>query len=666
MKKLFTILGVVILLAGILLLGKRFLLSGKSSFQSIYLIPSDAVMIIESDAVFDAWNKIVHSDAWKKISHIEALAELNREINAVDSVVSEKQWLLKAVGKRKVLVSIHPAQSGEYENLYVLNIGRAARARNPENLLRSLLGDDYRLTTRDYKGNMIYEMLDQESGDLYIFSLVNDKAVVSADYSLVEAALDERDKMTLGRDHDFINVSKRTSGKGLFNIYFNFRTFPEFMQNSLGSGSDAIRSLESELNFAALSFDITERGMISLEGYTGVEDSVASFYSSVLHAGNGSLSSSSIIPARVASMVKISFDDAGNYYRESLASLNAVDRENYNKKLHKLERKLKISVEENFLDWMDDEIVLLQTQPSNLGRSNEFAAIVKARNDEIHKQNMEYVGRQIEKNMPVRIREVRYGDYTISYISFPGLLKTLFGQMLEKIEKPYYTFIGEYIIFSNHPQTLKNIIDDYIAGNTLENSTDYSNFARNFDKSNSAYTYFDIPVLYNNLREFVDPTTWQKLYKNKPYITSFPKAGMQIDRKDGLLHVLLLSEYSERIEDYDVPRFDPDAFLKMFSAGEDEAQAIPDPYAGWDDPVILIHDLDADEAVENYEEGGARYEASLKNGLKHGNYKAYYPSGAIMFRGRFRDDLRDGKWKLYDEEGNLIEEKLFSEGKESD
>jgi antitoxin component YwqK of YwqJK toxin-antitoxin module len=247
-------------------------------------------------------------------------------------------------------------------------------------------------------------------------------------------------------------------------------------------------------------------------------------------------------------------------------------------------------------------------------------------------------------------------------LSFPGLLKALFGKTLERIEKPYYTFIDEYVIFSNHPQTLKNIIDDYEKGMTLENSDEFNNFAHYFDNKNNAYSYFDIPVLFNNMKEFVNNDTWMKLNKNKPYVTSFPQAGVQIDEKNNLLHVLIKATYDENIEDIAEQRFDINSFMNLF---EDENEVNEtDPHYGWDSPNIIIQDLDANVVREFFKDDKIKFEVSLKNGLIHGTYKAYYRNGQLMVRGKYQKDLREGKWKLYDEEGNLTKEKLFSEDKE--
>ena len=296
-----------------------------------------------------------------------------------------------------------------------------------------------------------------DSGEFYIFSFLKEKAVFSTNYVLVEAALDEVEKMTLGRDLGFINVSKHISGRGLFNVYINHKYFTRFLENSAGRKSGFVSALQQEMLYSGISFNITPDGLISLEGYTSLNDTTPSTYTALLSAGNGSLRSAPVIPERIASMVKISFDDIASYYQQSLGSMEQSEKESYLSAQQKVEKRLKISVTDHFLSWIDNEIVLLQTAPSNLGRSNEFAAIMVAKSNKEAEENLYFIGRQIKRNSPVKIKEVPYHEYTINYISFPGLLRLLFGKLLERIEKPYYTIIENYVIFSNHPQTIKNL-----------------------------------------------------------------------------------------------------------------------------------------------------------------------------------------------------------------
>ena len=662
MKKIIRFIIYLIIIAGILFGAYSYFFSGKSSYRSIYLVPENAALLVESDAIFDAWSKIIHSNAWKTVSHIEALTGLDHEIQSLDSLLNKKMFLLRALGHRKVMMSIHEYSPGKYDYLYIVNVGKLTRLRNPEKILSSLLGKEYPVTKRMYNGQTIYELFEQKSGKMYTFCFVHEKLVFSANYLLTEASLDEQDKMTLGRDLQFTNVMKRISGRGLFNVYLCYRYFPSYLESVMGKTPESISDLRNELTYSAFSFSINTEGLIELEGYTGVNDSVTSFYSSALETGAGGLQSLEVVPARVASMVKISIENAPEYFKNSLNKLDPEEYRNYMEALQKLEKKFKISVNDNILSWIDDEIVLLQTQPSNLGQSNEFAAVIKARNKRLPKENLDYICRQIKRNSPVKIKTVPYGDYTISYISFPGLIKLLFGRMLDKIEKPYYTQINEYVIFSNHPQTLKNIIDDYVSGNTLANSIRYTDFARQFSKRSSAFTYVDIPVIYNNLKTLVGAQTWQKLDKNKPYVTHFPQAGIEIDNKDNLLHLSMKAKYSETGDDFSRVHYDADSFLRLFSFNEPASPARP----LWYEPEIVINDLDDKKISVDYEEGGVHYEAEFKNGLKHGLFKEYYPDGSLKVHGKFKNDLPEGTWKFYDEKGNLIEEKVFDPGTENE
>ncbi len=662
MRRFFKIIVILVLLILLIFIANRYFLSGKSSYQSIYLVPANAAWIIESDAPFNAWDKIIHSDAWKTLSNIEVFAELNSDIQEIDSVLSDKIFLLRILGNKKALMSVHEYAQGKYDYLYIMNLGKITRLQNPEKIIASFLGSEYPITKRIFNTQTIYEMLDRESGEMYTFCFVHEKIIFSTNYRLIEASINEMDKMTIGRNLDFINVSKRVSGKGLFNLYINYTFFPDYMRWMLGKTTKSIADLKRELSFSAFSFDIDSEGMITLEGYTSVCDSVPSFYSSVLNTASGDFSSTEIIPSRVASLVKISFDDAVEFYDRSLSNLNQTEYESFITSQQKLEKKLNISVNNTIFSWIDDEIVLLQTQPSNLGRMNEFAAIIKSRDAKDAESNMNIIAKQIRRNTPVKVREVPYDEFIIHYISFPGLIKALFGKMLEKIEKPYFTQIGEYVIFSNHPQTLKNIIDDYKNRNTLKYSREYNQFTRQFDRRSSSFTYFEIPVLYNNLKEFVSIDTWQKMMKNKPYITCFPQAGVQIDQEDELLHLTVKAKYQEEIESYSLQQFDG-SFLSLFLMPDTTQRAIENEPL-WYDPEIVINDLD-DKRMENKDEQGRIvYSIELKRGQKHGTYKAYYPDGQLKVSGKYKDDLQQGTWKYYDEEGIIIEEKEFEEGSE--
>lgn len=53
-----------------------------------------------------------------------------------------------------------------------------------------------------------------------------------------------------------------------------------------------------------------------------------------------------------------------------------------------------------------------------------------------------------------------------------------------------------------------------------------------------------------------------------------------------------------------------------------------------------------------------------RNGLKQGRWKLFYDNGALREEGSFRNDKKDGFFKTYDRKGNLLELRKFVDGEE--
>ena len=658
MKKFLKRLLIVVVIVGAVYLAARILLA-KTGYNSFYLIPEDAAFIIETDDPFEAWDNIVHSGAWERLSKIEVLEEINAEILSADSLISSKRMLFKLLGSRKTLISAHKIKKDKYDYLIVVNLGKLSKLSKGKDYLSRILGDDYTLTSREYEGEVILELLDEESGEFYIISVVNNHLVLSTSYILVEKSIDASNTMVLGRDIDFLNVAKRVSGSGLFNVYFNYKYFPSYIEAAMGKSNKGVSSLSNSLMYTGLSFDMDEEGSLLIEGYSNMNDSIHTFFHSIHESGESGLESAEIIPVRAASVVKIGFSDIQEYFNSLMQTLDEEEQKSYFETLEKTEKKLKISLEENLFSWIDDEIILLQTRPSNLGRNNEFALILKGKNRRLPAKNMEFISKQIKKNTPVKFREIEYNGYTISYLSFPGILKALFGKLIKKLEKPYYTVIDNYVVFSNHPQTLKNIIDDFINGNTLDYSDNFNEFSKNFGKNSNSFVYLNLPVLFDNLKEFVDAENWQKLQKNKNNLICYSNIGIEITAKDDLLKLKIHGEFNEDAEAYKKENYTVDSD----QMGENSNGSVKDNEEDFEIPYIIIHDLDIGKQDEFYDDGTLKLTVGLKKGIKHGQIKLFYPDGSLKIKGKYKDDEKDGTWEYYNSEGELVKKEEYSEGK---
>jgi hypothetical protein len=657
MKKFFRTLLLLIFIAGAGIIAYIFFIEPSVSYQSVYLVPENAAFIIETDRPFEAWDNIIHSKAWNNLRTNAFLAQLDTSIRSLDSLISSKRALFKLFGSRKIMISTH--QYGRnYDFLFIVDLKKISKIKDINKYLQKILGDDFRLTQTEHKGFQIYELYDKESREMYYFSLVRNQLVFSKNTLLLVSSIDQMEELVIGRDLNYIQVAKKVSGRGLFNIYINYKYFVKYVENLMGRTNEFLSSLSGSLYYSGISFDIDEDALIRLSGFTTVNDTVSSYFLAILNSGKGSKNILDITPKSAASYVCIGFDDMITFYENLESSLGKDMVSEYQDAIQKVEKRLKINIRENFFGWIDDEIAIIQTQPSNLGKENEYAVVIKAKNRNMAEKNLDYINTQIRKNTPVKFKEVDYKGYSINYLHIPGFFRMILGKLLERLEKPYYTIIDRYVIFSNHPQTLKSIVDDYESGNTLANSIEFHNFSKNFSSKSSVFLYIQTPLFMNNLKEFVSPVVWQELQKNKEYITAFPQIGFQVNTAEDLLKLELAAQFFENVEDFTPVRYEIGTIEPLAA---DTAALVPKGEVSGliRESEIIIDDLDASRHDEYYENSRIKLTVGLKNGVKQGSFKEYYDDGTIKIRGRYKDDKKTGKWSYYNEQGELIEEKMY-------
>lgn len=653
MKKALIISSVVI---GLIVLGVFYFLRSTSGYRSIYFVPEDASIIIESEDPIDAWSKIVHSYAWEHYKTNPFLSEINTDIESFDSILSSSKLLFKLIGKKSVMISQHPIGNDQYDLVYITDVGKLAKFKKPEKIINSVLGKGYEVTSRVYKEKKIVELLDIEEQDNYFLCFAEGKIIFSFNPKLIEASIDASEKMTIGRDIKYLNVKSKLGNSGLYSIYIIHNNFTKFMSSFSPESLDKMKSYTKDMLYTGLYFDISDEGLLTIEGYSSFSDTDNANYLSLMDNGKQELFSASIIPQRVASLVKVNFDDAAEFFQNSMKQMGEEDYIEYMNNIGKFEKKLKIKLDKNLFSWMDKEIVMLQTQPSNLGRDNEFAVVLHAKDSIKASKNLQILWKQIKKNTPIKIKPVNYRGYSIDYIAFPGFIKLLFGKALKKIEKPYFSVIGDNVVISNHPQTLKNIIDDNLAGNTFEQISKYHDFDNHFENTTCIYLYFEPPVLYLNMKAFLSKATWAKLQKNKKYITCLSQGGIQMNEEDNLLHYIMKTQYQPETDETKVQYYNVGEIMSLFNIAEQQEPVDEDVDEVIADtvPKIIISDLDAKDYKEYYDNGKLKLSVEIKDGLKEGSLKYYHENGEIRIRGEYEDDEPVGKWKYYDEEGNLI------------
>ncbi|WP_222983023.1 DUF3352 domain-containing protein [Flagellimonas meishanensis] len=636
-----------------------FVLSPKTNLQSIYLIPKDAVFVIESEQPVKSWGKISESDAWHHLQKNDYFAELTENIQKVDTVFNNNHRLLEFFDGRSLFICIHMISPKDYGIFYVLDLKRIAKLKLLKSYLNTLLNDNYTQSKRQYHGHEIIEVHDRNSKKTMYLAFVKNQLVASYTHSLVEASIDQYQEPVLGRNLNFIEINQKVEHEDLFRMYVQYNYFDDYVQRFSDKPSDWVKRVSENFLFTGFYFDLDPNGTLTANGFTNINLANEHYLKALQKSGTAERTIPSIAPKRTALYISYGFDSFAEFYRnfETVQQNDPKQFESYQSAIEKVEKFLKINVKENFVSWIGDEIGLLQIQSSISKGKNDMAMVLKANAIEDAKTNLDFVLKQIKKKTPVKFKAVDYKEHEINFLSIKGFFKMLLGARFDEFDKPYFTIIEDYVVFSDNPNTLKSIIDGVMDKETLSRSEDFKKFNKHFEQKSTVFVYSNVPVLYNNMYALADATTREKLRKNKDFIICFPQVGLQLTPEDNLFESRLVLSY----QDVEVVKK-----KVQFEEKEQTSRPITQNLASeeitdaiFDLARIYPTDLNAESFRKLYANGAIKFEVDLSDGLKHGRYTEYYPDGSEKITGRFRKDVQVGAWRYYDPEGKMIWKKRF-------
>lgn len=642
--------------------GYKFFWEESQNLKAIYLVPNDAVYIITTDDPIGNWKEVRKSAIWEHLRSNRYFAELTSSANTLDTLLKDNEMLFNFLGAKQLLVSAHVVSSHKFDHLFIVDLEKTAKLAEFKTILKKVLSQGFELTDRTYKGIDILELLDKKTNETLYMSFINNNLVMSYTGSLVEKSIEQKDEPTLGRDQNFIEVSQKTGSDKMIRMYLQYANLAKFAAVFDFADQPWINSLAKTSYFTGIDVDLLNGDEILANGFTNLNSENFSYLLAMQNSGTGSHDIAKIAPLRTGTYVSFGFDSYSLFY-ENYMQLIQKNPEEYQSMMdtkNQVEKLLKIDMKKNFIDWMGDEIAYLKFETETFGPQNDFALVIKAKSGEQAKENLHFIAEQVRKRTPVKFKEVDYNGYTINFMSVKGFFKFFFGGFFKKLDTPYFTVIDDYVVFTNSPNSLKYVVNNYLDGNVLESSEYYKNFKKNFEDESNVFIYMNTPRYYESFASNFTGQTKSDLMKNRQYFTGFTQVGLQLFPKNDLFKNIFAVKFIQP----DIMEQQPEFRLQFEEEDEfDDDEQVMQGMAM--DTIIEIpeinpDDFNAKEFKYNYKTGELWYEVELKDGKKHGLFQEYYKSGQLKLKGKFKNDFPKGTWKKYDTIGNLIVKKKMS------
>lgn len=597
-------------------------------------VPDDAIYIIETSDLTDGWTTISDSKMWKHMRNNKLFEEISEDAATLDSLIKGDVTMDMLFSSRQMLVSAHMISGSDYDFLFVVNMKSASKISFVKDYIGGIIKQfGYTMSKRNYNGQEIIELTDTETQDILYITLTDNLFVGSYSPILVEKSIEQKDKENWTKNSNFQLVASEISSSKLFNLYFNYSKLSEFTGCYLTEESDIVTSLGLSLNYSAFNVNFEDE-RLSFSGYTSMADSVSSYLKALAQVSPGKSDGYKIISSNAALYLAMCFDDFDDFYKKLSAEFSnekGDEYEDYSKAVKKVEKLFNVDLQEDFFSWIGNEIAFVKLKPVANAKEGDVVIAIQSKDIEDAMKGMEHLTKQVKKKSPLKFDTVNYKNYAINYLDIKGFFKMFFGKLFGKLEKPYFTYMDNFVVFSNSSSTLMDIIDDYIDGNTLEKNEEFMAFKDNFSEKSNVSIFVRMPELYSHLYYYSNAEKRTGVHENKELILSFSKVGFQLESDGKLFKTTLIVEHNED---------------ELFNQELEKIQkSAEDLFVDEYDSLKFIPKL-ADDILK-----------------KDGNFEVQYDNGKIQYEGTIKNGKIDGACKTYFESGNLESNVNYNDGK---
>ncbi|RFP63724.1 hypothetical protein D0N36_17810 [Hymenobacter lapidiphilus] len=157
------------------------------------LVPDDAVLVTMTRDHPTLVRHLKETQVWDNLTAVRYFQQVEENLVLVDSLAGGRDVLLKFLGRKRVLTSVHVTAPQQFGLLFQVPIGSVREYRQVRGLLEDLgRAPDFKVTTRDYEGQVLTDVRrrvateGEESGGITLLNYRN-HLVLSSTPGLVEA-----------------------------------------------------------------------------------------------------------------------------------------------------------------------------------------------------------------------------------------------------------------------------------------------------------------------------------------------------------------------------------------------------------------------------------------------------------------------------------------------
>ncbi len=609
----------------------------EKNYELFSVVPEETVFVIETSDLTRGWNALSTGKIWNHLKNTEVFTEYNEMFNSLDSVIRDNSILESLLNGRQLLICAHMISKNDYDFLYVVNVDNAGKASFMADIANMF---DYSVTRNTYKGEEIINLTDVTTKETFSLCFHGNVLLVSFTSSLVEKALDQSGIPSSWTNPRFTLVSQTLSSGSMFRFYVQNKKLNDYMGVFFSEGSEMAASFGESTSFLATDIDLSDE-YIDFSGTLGIYDSIPSYIRALARIEPGQGRSHKVVSENAALYLNLTFNDFFKFMDELKSQYKAGDSTAFadvEKDLTKLENYLNVKLDDDFFGWIGNEISMVKLTPNANSREEDVVAYFHAPDIDKAKTGLDHLCKQIKRKTPIKFKEYDYKGFPINMLSVKGFFKLFLGNLYEKIEKPYFTYIDDYVVFSNSTGALMQCIDDFMTGRTLDKSSGFSVISGSCPLNANVFVYINTPLFYKHLYKSSNTESKKGVEDNKDLLLSFCDIGISMNQVNGNFNFKMRWQHDPEI-------FGNLQILEIERAAEETEFELYDTLGFMFNAPIIPS---SEGPIQIYYDNESVWaEGSVSESKPQGIWRMYYPSGNLMGLLRFEAGLLQGVCTFY-------------------
>ncbi|WP_066633446.1 DUF3352 domain-containing protein [Labilibacter marinus] len=621
MKQIFKFLGILILAVILVAIGviSYFHFGGNANRSPISLIGDDAIIIAETDNLSELMVEFTQSDYWNSILASEMFSEFKEGMVSFNSTVEENKWIPAVLTNQKVAISMHPLSTFKSDFLMVMDVKKYGSLNLVPKIANAL---EWPIQRNEVDSIGLYSVA-MEDADLTVHLATIDNLLIgSLSYQLVEKTIKNRNAHKLQnsiKNNTIVSVYEKRQ----LNVYVDINKVFEVFKK------DASKSFFNGIDFSILGGDFYQSSFV-LDGFSSYNDSISSLFNPLMKSTPGERKADKVLPSGVVFYSNFNVSNTVDFYEDFLSQYESIDPEGYESYLSGIkltESYLGINLKEDLFSWMDGEIALAKLRPSNNARELDFVLAMSTNDIDLAEEKLSNISKKIKNRTAVRFKQQHYKNHEINFLNVSGFFKLFLGDFFQNKEKPYYTVVNNFVLFSNSSDRLMEVIDSYFVGNTLERNTSFAKFNEELKEESSVTAYVNMLRLYEHLYYYSNRKDRADIKPYKELMEKVGLVGLQMFPENGFLRTQLIAKQdtSEKLN----------IELEQMNVSAEE---------------LIIDEFDSLQFKIDLGEEYVEYDGDLSYYLTH---PERVQDSVLVHEGKLDDGALDGLWKTYFLSGNI-------------